>query len=581
MSVPMSRRRRIAVMVLVLGAFWLTRAIELGHFVTPDEQRWITRSANFFQALWARKTADTFQSNHPGVTAMWVGTIVFVIKYPEYPEHVRAQASVALEGVGAVLRAQGRSPLEMLVTARALMLVLHTAVLIAVAWYAVRLIGFGPTMVAGILLAVDPFHISNTRIFHLDALEGEFLMLSVLALVSHARLEGRQGDLVVSGVAGGLAVITKIPAIGIVMFAGVFLLAYNWVTRSREPAERTKWLADGAKSMVIWSVSALAIAMLLWPTLWDGPRYTLQRLFLGSLRHVGGGGNQAAEFFLGSIERRLSPLYYPVSYLWVVTPPFVAGLVLAAVAWFKRWRPLDDVWHRRACLVVLVFAAGFVLELMNAGIKAQRYLLPAHLALVLLAGVGWFAAAERLWRLEGRRAVRLAGAALLAVLVVQHAVALVRSAPYYYTYDNVLVGGRRTLRMVMSDGGGEGLDQAARYLNALPGSEQLVVCSWYGQGPFSYYFRGKTTGLEARWSDELAERLESADYLVAYTHQWQRKMPSEQFLNYLDRIKPEHVVRIDGFEYARIYRLRGTRIAADLRALHDSDVAAGQPASRS
>jgi hypothetical protein len=289
-------------------------------------------------------------------------------------------------------------------------------------------------------------------------------------------------------------------------------------------------------------------------------------------RQVGTGGNQAPDFFMGTVERNMSPLYYPVSYLWVAMPLLLGGLALALVAARRRWAPLDDARRRHVCLAVALFALLLSVELMFGGIKGQRYLMPAHLMLLLLAGVGWVAAAIRVRQMDRPRAIRPIAAVVLAAIVLQHVVALAKAAPYYYTWDHELFGGRRVLRSFLSDGTGEGLDQAGRYLSALPGSEHMIACSWYAHGPFSFFFRGKATGLEARWSEEQARRLEEADYLVAYYHQWQRRLPSQAFLNYLDRIEPERIVYIDGFEYVRIYRLRGTRIAADLRALH-ADVA--------
>jgi hypothetical protein len=569
MSIGTSRRSRVAIVLLVAVAFYIPRVTALDQFVTPDEARWLSRGANFFEALAHNRPIDTYQSNHPGVPTMWVGTLTFLLKYPEYPNHVRAQVPVWQEGVANVLRAQGRSPLEMLVAARALMLVAHTVLLVAVGWYACRLLGFAPALATAGLMAVDPFHLVNTRILHVDVLEGMLLVLSVLALASYSRWSGHPRDLIIGGAAGGLAIITKITALAIIPFAGLYLLLDAWRTRSEVSDERTAWIKQTAKTFAIWSASALGIVLLVWPTVWAAPRWSFQKLFLQNFAgQVGTGGNQAPDFFMGTVERNMSVLYYPVSYLWVAMPLLLGGLALALVAARRRWAPLDDARRRHVCLVLALFVLVFSVELLFGGIKGQRYLMPSHLMLLLLAGVGWVAGAIHVWQMDRPRVIRPIAVVVLGAIVLQHVVALAKAAPYYYTWDHVLFGGRRALRSVLSDGSGEGLDQAGRYLSSLPDSERMVVCSWYAHGPFSFFFRGKSTGLEARWSEEQAHRLEEADYLVAYYHQWQRKLPSEAFLRYLDRIEPERIVYIDGFEYVRIYRLRGTGIAADLRALH-------------
>jgi hypothetical protein len=105
----------------------------------------------------------------------------------------------------------------------------------------------------------------------------------------------------------------------------------------------------------------------------------------------------------------------------------------------------------------------------------------------------------------------------------------------------------------MMIGWGEGLDQAARYLNDKPGAGKLKAISWYADGPFSFIFDGETIRKDFPVSPA---DLPSADYLVMYAHQWQRELPSREFLDYFDSREPERIVSIDGLEYARIYRLR-------------------------
>jgi hypothetical protein len=105
----------------------------------------------------------------------------------------------------------------------------------------------------------------------------------------------------------------------------------------------------------------------------------------------------------------------------------------------------------------------------------------------------------------------------------------------------------------MMVGWGEGLDQAARYLNALPRTNKERAIAWYGDGCFSYFFDGTTVpiGLDFLLSD-----LRGTDFVVLYLNQWQRGLPSAEFMAYFEQLKPSHVVRIDGVEYVRVYNLR-------------------------
>jgi hypothetical protein len=102
----------------------------------------------------------------------------------------------------------------------------------------------------------------------------------------------------------------------------------------------------------------------------------------------------------------------------------------------------------------------------------------------------------------------------------------------------------------MMVGWGEGLDQAARYLNQKPNTEEMRVISWSADGCFSYFFKGLAAAIDY---DTTIGALRRADYVVLYVNQWQRQIPSPEFLAFFDGFSPEYVVRIGGVEYARIY----------------------------
>ena len=113
-----------------------------------------------------------------------------------------------------------------------------------------------------------------------------------------------------------------------------------------------------------------------------------------------------------------------------------------------------------------------------------------------------------------------------AILAVQF-IGVVGAYPYYLGYFNPLLGGAQKASQVMMVGWGEGLDQAADYLNALPGSKGLKVISWCGEGCFSYFFKGYT--IEMDWDMSPAE-IQKADYAILYINQLQRQLPSAEVL---------------------------------------------------
>jgi hypothetical protein len=131
----------------------------------------------------------------------------------------------------------------------------------------------------------------------------------------------------------------------------------------------------------------------------------------------------------------------------------------------------------------------------------------------------------------------------------------IRNYPYYINYYNPLMGGSTRAPQMMMIGWGEGLDQAARYLNQLPGAKEFQVMSYYPDGSFSYFFDGKTQPLPDEWGGDGSNQFTGIDYVVLYAHQWQRQVPNAQLLAYFDQLTPEYVVKIDGLDYAKVYSL--------------------------
>jgi hypothetical protein len=108
----------------------------------------------------------------------------------------------------------------------------------------------------------------------------------------------------------------------------------------------------------------------------------------------------------------------------------------------------------------------------------------------------------------------------------------------------------------MQIGWGEGLDQAARYLNQKPDAENLKVISWYSTSSFSFFSKNQTRELGplGAWTNESWQDFNTSDYAVVYIQELQRNMPAE-VLERLAALKPEHSIRIYGIEYVRVYQI--------------------------
>jgi hypothetical protein len=306
-------------------------------------------------------------------------------------------------------------------------------------------------------------------------------------------------------------------------------------------------------------IAALAFAAL-WPAMWVAPLHALQQMF-SMAQGFAEGGHGSALFFNGQVIPDGSLglefyYFYPLTYLWRTTPVVLIGLVLAAWGFISRREPFDQPKTRLTVTALLLTAAVFLAGMTLGEKKFDRYLLPVFPLLDIIAGLGWYSLGWLLWKKSHSPALRLVVLAGLSAVIGIQVASAVSTFPYYLSYYNPLMGGSRIAPQVMLVGWGEGLDQAARYLNQKPNVKQLKVISWYATGPFSYYFEGQDRSL---WYDPGAtseewERFITSDYAVIYIGQWQRQVPGP-VLEYVAKLEPEHSIWIDGLEYARIYKL--------------------------
>ncbi len=550
---------KILLLIIVLFALWFPRGLALDQFVTADEPRWLMRSANFYRALYHSNLADTFQKEHPGVTIMWTGTAGFLSRFPGYAKIAEKQLSNTYK-LENTLEVYKHNSLEILEASRFFIVLAIVIVLLLAFRYAVKLIGMLPVLVGFLLIAFDPFSIALSRLLHPDALLSPLMFLSLLAFMSFLYRGYHITDLIISAIATGLAWLTKSPSFFLAPFFGLLIII---------EIERA-WRLDGHLSLraswkIVWpflvwvGISAL-VFVILWPAMWVDPYGSLQQVFGEALNYAAEGHN-AASFFNGQIfARGISDWrFYPINYLWRTTPAILIGLLLTGIAFILQRKVSFPKEQRQVALILFLFSVLYMIFMSSGDKKFDRYLLPVFAPLALVAGIGWVIMVQNALKLLASRWITAAKAAeialfgtvaFLTLVVLMQLVGTLKTYPYYFTYYNPLMGGNKRAPEVMMIGYGEGLDEAARYLNAKPESSTLRVQSWYPVGPFSYFFEGITL-----YDEFLAapKQLQKADYYVLYYHLWQRQHPSEEFLQYFDQQIPEHIIYLDGLEYARIY----------------------------
>ncbi len=545
---------------LLFVVFLIPRLPGLDRFVTPDEPTWEKRSANFYSALLRKDYASTYQTGHPGVTTMWLGAIVYHVKFRAYADHARPNTGDAF--LFDVIDKYGPPPMEILSTSRLLVVLVVSAVAALCFLYANALLGLLPALVGFALLAFDPLPISQSRVLHTNALLGSFMILSALAFMHF--LEKRNWlSLVISGLAGGAGYLSLSPGgfivpaviiLALAEFARLHWKAHDWNGR--------QFFVQTVVPLALWGTIALLTIGIVWPAMWKQPLAVLA----SSMRFAVGAaeGEIGTTQILGAYQQPdMDPsrffYYYPLTYLWRATPFALAGLVLLIVAWRSKALIGFSSNIRRNLLWLLVFAVIYTLAMSGGEKKYDRYYLPVYPALDMLSGAGW--AAGLLWladRFKGLIKIRFAVIGLALVVFCQ-AVSALQTYPYYLTYYNPLLGGIHKAPSVMIVGWGEGLDQAALYLHTIPGIENKTIHTWY---PAAFSWFSRSYGFKADFLDLPYEaqakkltRYLASDYVITYINQWQRNS-HPYLLAALATQTPVHIVVIDGVEYARIYKMK-------------------------
>jgi hypothetical protein len=193
--------------------------------------------------------------------------------------------------------------------------------------------------------------------------------------------------------------------------------------------------------------------------------------------------------------------------------------------------------------------------MMSTGLKHNsHYILPAWPPLALGVGIGLHSLFDRLNKFAKWDPTR--SNLVLGALFLFQGVAILNSFPYNFTYENPLMRATRDITRDQVMGYGEVLEQAAGYLAQKPHAAELGVMSWYGIGPFSYYFPGHTKWVfvTEEWTVDDNADLAERDYLVIYISQIQRNLPPT-LLAALEFETPEKVISYQGHEYVFIYKV--------------------------
>jgi hypothetical protein len=297
--------------------------------------------------------------------------------------------------------------------------------------------------------------------------------------------------------------------------------------------------------------------------MWVDPIDTLSKVFVQALRYsstatetVGMGQISIPDDINPFVDKPTFTIKYffryPVFFLWRTTPVILLGILMFILFSLKK-SLVQKNWSQKLVgfwILIVIYTVGITLPWKTS----EKYYAPVFLLSCLIAGIGWVLLSDYLSHKTGKTRY---GIGLLSLILIVQLFTSLNHFPYYFTYFNPFLGGAGRASQTRTIGVGEGLDIAGRYLDSKPDSEGFRVMSYYGIGPFSYFFDGQVEAVygdaEGSWTPEYVSKLQHMDFLVIYTNQKFRNGPARLF-ELLEEVSPIYTVELHGVDYAWIYK---------------------------
>lgn len=527
MKDAMDKTKKILIPLGVFVCALLPRILFLGSVYYADEPLWIKRIVTFILEIMNRNWSGTFITAHPGVTNMWLSGIPLFIN--------------------AVFLKRTDLLFTLLISRIPIALTIAIAVL-SLYFFTKKIFGQKIAILGCLLIAFDPFYIAFSRALSLDAVVTTFMALSALTFISYLN-HNTKDDLVRSGFFAGLAFLTKTPALFLIPFVILAVIVWHapMLFERREGAVRPRILHI-LTAFFIWAVVLTTVFVILWPAMWVGPKYVISQMFL-DIKGVTAVPH-GSDFFMGRISdgtyKGIYGLYYYLVYLvFRLTPASLPFFIFYAVCFMIQLKKTGFNPANKSALLLFCYVIFFILMATLTAKKGDRYLLPIFPVIDILAAAGIYHfvnLVKNKFHLNASKSGIYLTAGIYICAVIIQALASLTLIPYSSAYYNPLLGGPAVAKNILCIGGGEGLDQAAGYLNQKPNGKDLKVCVEYTG--FNEYFLG-----------HVVVGADDADYIVFYICARQRGWNDKVWKRYKDKV-PEHVVRINGIDYAWIYKIQ-------------------------
>ena len=574
------KKHILLILLFVLLLSFVPRFAGLNHdMLSGDANHWLKRSLFFSRALYERNFEQTFQSGHPGVTRMWLsGGVMSVYMIFSLWKDKKFKNVVRISKLG-YFKIFKYFP-NLIYLAKLSGVVVISLSIPLIFFLLKEMVSQEISILASILIALDPFYVAHSRLIHVDALMANFMIISLLSLLVFMK-NTQKKYFVLSAIAEGLALLTKSPAIFLIPFVIMILFLFLGCFDNDLVKGGSRFFKGCSVLFICYIILVASTFFIFFPAMWVSPFETLNKSIFLTIKSVSletfGGINKSqilGNFFMGRIVADPGWLFYPIAILFRLTPITLIGSLLCVIFLILGYVSREVKVYVNILILFILF---FIIQMSLSAKKFDRYILPVFLVFDILAGIGIIILKDivvgKLFikkrvdifadkNLMSYSFTKIVNLFLMLSIIFMYSVSLFTLHPNYLAYYNQLIGGGKEASKILFVGIGEGLREAADYLNVKPNAKDITVASWNGS-EFAHFFKGRSLMLERfdknnnqfGGSEELPSEV---DYIVIYINQVQRNLVPKILDEYYRKKTPEYVVTINGINYAWIFKKQQT-----------------------
>lgn len=530
----------------------------LGSYVTLDEPYWLSMGANFYYALGQREFQNTVYEYQPAVTTMWIVAAAMLVYFPEYRGFGQGYLDYNKGSLDGFLVEHGKHPLVLLEISRVIQVFVILFLFLILYYLLLKFISKPAAAFAVIFASLDPFFLSQSRILDHEAMLSLFVVISVLALAIYLTQNRQIRFLMLSGIAAGLAQLTKSSALAILAPVGILFLIQIYQERR---AGFWKAFLNNTKIFIFWVFILIGAYIFFWPGMWVAPQKMLYEVYGNAFSYAFQGSRLAVT---GELESSQFSLNLNANGIFSLVEMFLRRTT--PLTWVGILLGFAYLWQKEFIYKILfaqlwVTAAAFIIMFGVAqGRNSPHYILCSYLALNTLAGLGWFYFIKKLVNQFAEIKFQQAQYAGLFLLLFFQFGSGALHFPYYFTYENPILYLYNTKKDYPLFPYGEGLEFAGQYLTSLPNAKDSSALVYYSRGSFSYFYTGTTYGFKPYYIDgahqkDLLNSIQSVNYLVVYYAVQGRPGKYKDYIEALSGAQPIHEVWVEGRKYVSIYQV--------------------------